>query len=84
MSLRTAAIAALTALAVAGPVSGVAQAAPNNGGGPAPKTCSNPNGSKSKPGEERTVTRTTRVKGRKFVVRDREICGEDGQWHQIA
>jgi hypothetical protein len=83
--LRTAMITALATLTVAGPTAGLAEAAPNNGGGgTTAKTCKFKDGTKAQPGDTMTHTRTTTVKGRRFVVRDTWICGEDGQWHPKA
>jgi hypothetical protein len=82
--LRAAAAVALAAVAV-GATSTAADAAPK-GGGSAKVTCAAPGGVKADPGDEMTTT-TYIINDRGKVVGKtvtRQICGEDGNWHDVA
>ena len=78
-----AALVALTCAQLAAPAIDQAQAEPNTGSGSGSAvTCSEFGG--GSPGDEKTLTTTKTVNGKKVTTKYTVICGSDGKWHQEA
>jgi hypothetical protein len=78
-----AALVALTCAQLAAPAIDQAQAEPNTGSGSG-SGVSCPEFGGGSPGDEKTLTTTKTVNGKKVTTKYTVICGSDGKWHQEA